>query len=293
MSAEDLKKEAAKLSAEFLAQGQALGFSTAELGTYTKAFEGDFKTAINNLPNTVTLKLGSTDPIITAIAEFVGKANAELGKINIVDLSGKVTTVDTGTGGKETADLGFKDEPNPAYTTWSSGRVPLVTTYNAAVKAWNTAKLAKKSAATIAALYTKVAAARAKITAWDSKKPAATVKTPITAATGGYISGAGTGVSDSIPAMLSNGEYVIRANAVSRYGVDFMNAVNNMQVSRAMPSGQAAMASAGSQIIHLSPEDRSLLRQAIDRPVTLYADSTKIAQSANAGNQVLAQRGSR
>ncbi|MDB4575351.1 tape measure protein [bacterium] len=36
-------------------------------------------------------------------------------------------------------------------------------------------------------------------------------------ATGGHVSGAGTGTSDSIPAMLSNGEYVINAAATSKY----------------------------------------------------------------------------
>lgn len=291
MSAEDLNKEAKKLSAEFLAQGAALGFSTTELSTYTKAFEGDFATAIKNLPSNITLKLDSTDPIITAIAEFVGKANAELGKIKIVDLSGNVIGGDTGTGGSQTGNFGFKSETNPAYTTWLTARTPLVTTYNAAVRAWNAAKTAKKSSAVIEGLYKKVTAARAKITAWDSKKPAATVQVPIKAATGGYISGSGTATSDSIPAMLSNGEYVMRASAVSRYGVDFMNAINGMQASRPMPTGASASVGGGSQIIQLSPEDRSLLRQAIDRPVNLYADNAKIAQSANAGNQVLAKRG--
>jgi TP901 family phage tail tape measure protein len=43
---------------------------------------------------------------------------------------------------------------------------------------------------------------------------------------GGTVRGAGTSTSDSIPAMLSNGEYVVRASAVSQYGVPFFNAVN-------------------------------------------------------------------
>ena len=46
------------------------------------------------------------------------------------------------------------------------------------------------------------------------------------AATGGYISGPGTGTSDSIPAMLSNGEYVVRASAVRKIGVPALNAIN-------------------------------------------------------------------
>ena len=43
---------------------------------------------------------------------------------------------------------------------------------------------------------------------------------------GGYISGPGTGTSDSIPAMLSNGEYVLRSSAVDRIGIGTLNAMN-------------------------------------------------------------------
>ena len=45
-------------------------------------------------------------------------------------------------------------------------------------------------------------------------------------ATGGYISGPGTGTSDSIPAWLSNGEYVIKAASVDKYGVEMLHAIN-------------------------------------------------------------------
>lgn len=50
-------------------------------------------------------------------------------------------------------------------------------------------------------------------------------------ARGGYITGPGTSTSDSIPAWLSNGEYVIRAAAVRKYGLAFMNAINGMTAS--------------------------------------------------------------
>jgi hypothetical protein len=43
---------------------------------------------------------------------------------------------------------------------------------------------------------------------------------------GGYISGAGTSTSDSIPAMLSDGEYVIRASSVNKFGQDFLDDIN-------------------------------------------------------------------
>jgi hypothetical protein len=45
-------------------------------------------------------------------------------------------------------------------------------------------------------------------------------------AEGGYIAGPGTATSDSIPARLSNGEYVVKASAVSRYGVAMMDTIN-------------------------------------------------------------------
>lgn len=51
-------------------------------------------------------------------------------------------------------------------------------------------------------------------------------------AAGGYISGPGTPTSDSIPARLSNGEYVIKASAVQTYGKDFMDAVNTKKFAR-------------------------------------------------------------
>jgi tape measure domain-containing protein len=43
---------------------------------------------------------------------------------------------------------------------------------------------------------------------------------------GGAVNGPGTGTSDDIPAMLSNGEYVIKASSVSKFGPDFMAAIN-------------------------------------------------------------------
>ena len=51
----------------------------------------------------------------------------------------------------------------------------------------------------------------------------------VLAATGGMVYGAGTATSDSIPAMLSNGEFVVKASAVQKYGVGTMEAINSMR----------------------------------------------------------------
>jgi len=47
---------------------------------------------------------------------------------------------------------------------------------------------------------------------------------------GGAVHGPGTATSDDIPAMLSDGEFVQRASAVSRYGVGFMSALNEGRI---------------------------------------------------------------
>lgn len=49
-------------------------------------------------------------------------------------------------------------------------------------------------------------------------------------ARGGYIRGPGTGTSDSILARLSDGEFVMRAKAVQKYGLQTLHAMNNMRL---------------------------------------------------------------
>ena len=45
-------------------------------------------------------------------------------------------------------------------------------------------------------------------------------------ATGGHVQGAGTGTSDDIPAMLSNGEFVVKSSAVKSLGLGRLNKIN-------------------------------------------------------------------
>lgn len=112
-------------------------------------------------------------------------------------------------------------------------------------------------------------------------------------ASGGLVVGPGTSRSDSVSAMLSNGEFVVNSASVGRYGLDFMNSLNQQRIGYSQTASQFVGTSSGSdtQMVYLSPEDRALLRSALDRPVNLYTENTKIAQSANAGNVILAQRG--
>lgn len=61
-----------------------------------------------------------------------------------------------------------------------------------------------------------------------------------TFATGGHVSGPGTGTSDSIPAWLSNGEYVINAAAVQRYGKGTFDRFNAQKFATGGHVGPAA-----------------------------------------------------
>lgn len=56
------------------------------------------------------------------------------------------------------------------------------------------------------------------------------------AAAGGHIRGAGTGTSDSIPTMLSNGEFVVRASQARKH-MPLLHALNNGNISRMATGG--------------------------------------------------------
>ena len=64
-------------------------------------------------------------------------------------------------------------------------------------------------------------------------------------ATGGLVSGPGSATSDSIPARLSAGEYVVRAAAVRQVGVAFLDSLNGLSVGPRFKGGELAFAAGG------------------------------------------------
>jgi hypothetical protein len=111
-------------------------------------------------------------------------------------------------------------------------------------------------------------------------------------AQGGLIQGTGGNRQDNISIMASRGEFMMNAGSVSRYGVDFMNALNQQR----LPMGNfgGGMSSGGNSsggVVYLSARDRELLQAVINRPITLRTTNRVIAQSANDGNRELANRG--
>lgn len=66
---------------------------------------------------------------------------------------------------------------------------------------------------------------------------------------GGMVTGPGTGTSDSILARVSNGEFVVRARSVAKYGARFLAAINEGRLGMAATVGGAGggMAGAGAE----------------------------------------------
>jgi TP901 family phage tail tape measure protein len=261
MSSTDLAAKAKELESDFLAQGTALGYAEKDLKNYSSAFSNDFTKALNGIPRDITISV-NTDPALRAIEEFVAKAQAALSIVGVPTIpTAPAAAAATSNFGRAIEDLFLTGKENKVVGPDVKGiKGEIVTGKQGTTWKWD-----------------------AKDKEWDRVAQKAM---------GGYVSGAGGPTSDSIPAMLSNGEYVIQARSVAAYGLDFMNALNQQRVGFAPAQGSFSGGSAsGSQMVYLSPEDRALLRAAVDRPIALYTENAKIAQSANAGNVLLAQRG--
>ena len=102
-------------------------------------------------------------------------------------------------------------------------------------------------------------------------------------ASGGYIRGAGTSTSDSIPAMLSNGEFVMQASAVQKFGTGFMSALNNGRLVQAFSGGGLAQQQQQNLSFEIKKQaevqsslDTILNSQSAGQPLTA-GDSTRVS----------------
>lgn len=68
-------------------------------------------------------------------------------------------------------------------------------------------------------------------------------------ATGGLVQGPGTGTSDSIPAMLSNGEFIVRASTVNKLGAGFLQMLNSGTMPHFAGGGLVWTPAGGGQFI--------------------------------------------
>jgi hypothetical protein len=103
-------------------------------------------------------------------------------------------------------------------------------------------------------------------------------------ADGGFVSGKGTGTSDSIPALLSNGEFVINADATKKFG-PLLNAINSGKFPAFADGGSVSSDSIESTtvqqptVINLSMgvgATRDFLRQTMDGINEMMADGYRL-----------------
>jgi len=141
--------------------------------------------------------------------------------------------------------LGFIQQEQTADVAASAAKVAQKTTETTAVVSMDAAKAGAGAAASqasipvvgpglaIAAMVAMVAAVMALL--GGIKKFAG----------GGLVSGPGSATSDSIPARLSAGEYVVRAAAVRQVGVAFLDSLNGLSVGPRFRGGELAFAAGG------------------------------------------------
>lgn len=104
---------------------------------------------------------------------------------------------------------------------------------------------------------------------------------------GGKVRGAGTGTSDSIPAMLSNGEYVLPADTVKKVGRGALDRLRNSTHSKvkAMPKGAIAMLANGGSLYRT---DADIIAEA---NAASQAADARNRQALNTENAAISQSG--
>ncbi len=233
---------------EFARQGAGVMLTIAEgFIQYLPSVVGAFRTiavvGLNSLHALIS-GIAGTIGLIPGIGDRFSKAAADFGQFKDTFIAG----LDTAQGKTQA----FSDATLPRL---SQNRLKLdISSYESQIavakEELKTVPPEKQSKLIghIADLERKAAAARAELEAVKDRNVSINVTTKYRtersmfhpqsggreAAKGGIIRGPGTSTSDSIPAWLSDGEYVLRASAVDRLGVSNLDALNE---GRALPAG--------------------------------------------------------
>lgn len=200
------------------AQLEQTRFSADELSNALKSgFETGLQGALEGLATgTMTLQEAATS-FITSIASSMARlASQNLAQMATDSLSGLFSN-----GAEVAADTAGATATAAAITTASTAGAAAMGTGITA--GGTTAATAMAAAITSAGTAAATAMATAMATAGAASSTTSTLSSvasvaTVAAATGGHIQGPGTGTSDSIPAMLSNWEFVTRAAVVQQEG---------------------------------------------------------------------------
>ncbi|OCG60199.1 phage tail length tape measure family protein [Gilliamella sp. Nev3-1] len=226
-----------------------LQLQIAELNKTTDALTNAFKNGLQSgiqgsldslAKGTFELKdalLNLAQSIVSAMAQVASKGLADIAMNQLNNLGKLLFSSITDTAVENASAIASAELIGTAITTATSvGSVELGTSLTTAMTtgtAGLTGAMAAAFSSGAATLYTAITSASAGSTAMSGLAGVASVA----AATGGYISGPGTSTSDSIPARLSNGEFVVKAESVKKYGLDYLHAINTGRLHRYATGG--------------------------------------------------------
>lgn len=254
MGTAELEKRTKELEKEFIKQAAQLGYNKKEVDKYSVAFK-DITVAIKNVPRNVTIG-ANANPAITALNEFLARARNSSANVN---LKASMPKNIGATGG--TYSPNSISSRGPLSVSNVNSRGPI------ASPRINTNRINTGSA----------------IPYFDM-------------ATGGKVdylaSGGVSGLhpgrpsgTDTVPAWLTPGEYVIRKSAVDYYGMQHLDALNSMKAPKYFAQGSTRNpvpprrdeANGATYISGISPGAVQLIAQAV-QPY-LVIDNKVIAQA--------------
>src|SRR5690625_3971425 len=268
MNSKDLQRETERLRQDFVRQATQLGFNRKEIDKYTKGFR-DVTTAIKKVPRKITVR-ASMSPAQQAVNEWIAKTKRRKASMTVNAKVKKPKSLGSIGGGQY--------QPSSIYSRGSL----------------SAASISSRSTTTHPGGVYRV---------YRELGGFANPHGPLYRASGGpaewakmYAKG-----TDTIPAMLTPGEYVVKKQAVDFYGPEVMRAINNMQVPKRFftTSGQmqngpqvSGMAANGQRVtVDLSPSSVQAVAQAVQP--RLVIDNKVIQQANGSANQRATSTGAR
>jgi len=263
-STEVVNAETARLRAEFQRQLTQMGYNRAEVQRYDAAFD-DLAVAIANVPRNITVT-ANANPAQQALNEFVARNTGR-----VIELQANVNSPGSiGVGAYEATGINV-----------GAGGINVYG--QAGVRAGIIVGDSMKIYGAIAGNAGVIVGGRA------SGGPI-----PEYHARGG-VAGMKAQGTDTVPTMLTPGEYVTQKRAVDYYGLDYMNALNNMTLPRSMgDSGSSAgrgstSTNMGPSLVELVPSQVAEIVRAVQTNIDL--DGRKLAESNNRQNRNSSTRG--
>ena len=292
-SQDELRRATERARTEFTAQARALGFAEKDIQSYAKAFD-DVTFAINRVPRNVTIE-ANVNPALTALRELQAQQERNIRLANDLNRAqGRAAVAPTpsppSSGGGSTPTGGATREQmrvaiqqeitqlNNSLRVMQEERNRIANSLRGMPAGSVRTALQNQLNTTdqrIRAIQNNIADAQARLRNLNM---------------GGLVSGPGGKKSDSIPAMLSRGEFVVRASAVDKYGVDFLNSINQMRFNAGGGVASSVTVNTPSaMMVELSPYDRKLLSDAGN--IQLRLDGKIVADSTNSRNLNSSLRG--